>query len=207
MPVTINLQQAEAALDLDARLRAAPTSARVRGVWFTMMVEAVERRGRASLVAFRNAGGGASRWAFLLYDARAYLSEAVLAATLLNPESPREGLRALWRSAVRYSNLLHPGSFQRLLDGNPMPALRWLVHHRDHFATYGAWRLEERGPAHAVVHMDDELIWIDSAHRGGAEGLLHATGVKGIVHAELRTPYCGQLHLHWERRSAGRSKR
>src|SRR5262245_38948040 len=111
-----------------------------------MTKDAVKRQGSAAAAAFREAGGGASRWAFLLYDAREYLAEAVLAAALLNPLDPREALRDMWRTATRYSTILHPGSFLHLLDSNPMVALRWLVEYRDHFATFGLWRLEERAP-------------------------------------------------------------
>ena len=206
MAVILDLQQASAALDLNERLRAAPRSARIRGIWFKMTTDALRRRGPAVAVPFQNAGGGASRWAFLLYDAREYLAEAALAAALLDPTDPREGLRAIWRNAAGYSSVLHPGSFLHLLKPDPMVALRWLVRHRDHFATYGAWRLEERSPEHAVMHIEDELIWIDSAHRGGAEGLLKASGVHGTVQVELRDRYSGRLHLRWERTSQRRDQ-
>lgn len=205
MSITVDLQQAAAALDLEARLRAASRSARVRGIWFKMTADAVKRRGRTAEAAFREAGGGASRWAFLLYDAREYLAEATLAAALLNPADPREGLRDIWRNAACYSTILHPGSFLHLLQPNPMIALRWLVRNRDHFATFGFWRLEERSPEHAVMHLHEELIWIDSAHKGGAEGLLHASGVSGTVDVELVDRFSGRLHLRWERRGPRRS--
>src|SRR5215510_1397008 len=97
-----------------------PQSARIRGIWFKMTADALRRRGPAMVVPFQNAGGGAARWAFLLYDAREYLVEAALAATLLNPADPREGLRAIWRNATNYSNVLHPGSFIHLLKPDPM---------------------------------------------------------------------------------------
>lgn len=199
MPVTLDLARASSVLDLEERLRATPDTARIRGVWFKMTEDAVRRRGQSFAVLFHKAGGGAARWAFRLYDAREYLAEAALAAALLEPDDPREGLRAMWRGAVGYSNVLHPGSFAHLLRPDPMTALRWLVRHRDHFATYGLWRLEERAPDHAVVHLDEELIWIDSAHRGGAEGLLRACGVKGTVEVELLDRYTGRIHLRWGR--------
>jgi uncharacterized protein (TIGR02265 family) len=203
--ITVDLQQAAAALDLEERLRAASRSARVRGIWFKMTADAVKRRGSAAEAAFREAGGGAFRWAFLLYDAREYLVEAALAAALLNPIDPREGLRDMWRNATGYSTVLHSGSFLHLLEYNPMVALRWLVEYRDHFATFGSWRLEERSPEHAVMHLHEELIWIDSAHKGGAEGLLSASGVRGTVDVELLDRFSGRLHLRWERPSARRS--
>jgi uncharacterized protein (TIGR02265 family) len=200
--ITVDLQQAAAALDLEERLRATPTAARVRGIWFKMTEDAVKGRGPAAEAAFREAGGGASRWVFRLYDARHYLAEAALAAALIDPMDPREGLRAMWRRAAGYSGFLHPGSFLHLLGPDPMQALRWLIRYRDHFATFGVWRLEERSPEHAVVHVDEELIWIDSAHKGGAEGLLDASGVSGAVEVELLDRFSGRLHLRWERRAA-----
>lgn len=202
MSITVDLQQAATALDLEEHLRATPRAARVRGIWFKMTADAVNRRGTAAAAAFREAGGGADRWAFLLYDARQYLVEAALAAALLDPTDPHEGLRAMWRNAADYSRVLHPGSFLHLLAPDPMLALRWLIRNRDHFATFGVWRLEERSPEHAVVHLEDELIWINSAHKGGAEGLLLASGVRGAVEVELLDRFTGRLHLRWERRGA-----
>jgi hypothetical protein len=45
--------------------------------------------------------------------------------------------------------------------------------------------------------MRDEYIWIESAHRGAAEGVLRMCGVEGTVEPELTTPYTGRLHIRW----------
>ena len=198
----IGLERAYAALELDIRLRELPLGARVRGVWFHMNGDEISRHGRDVQAAFHAATGGRSRWAFLLYDLRDYLVETAAAAALINPDDPREGVRTIWRNAVRYSKFMHPGTFLRLLRPDPKEALAWLVRNRDHFASFGAWRLEERAVDYAVVHMIDELVWIAWAQRGGAEGFLDACGADGSVEVETIDRYRGRLHLRWKRRAS-----
>jgi hypothetical protein len=48
------------------------------------------------------------------------------------------------------------------------------------------------------MHVNDEYIWIDSAHRGGAEAMLDTCGVKGSVEAELLSEFDGRLHIRWQ---------
>lgn len=197
--VKVDLERAHAALELDIRLREIPPGARVRGVWFRVIADEIERRSAEVQVAFRSTAGDRSRWAFLLYDLREYLLEAATAGTLICPDDPREGVRTIWRNAAKYSKFMHPNTFLRLLRPDPMAALRWLVQNRDHFATFGVWRLEERSAEHAIVHMVDELVWIDTAQRGGAEGFLGACGATGEVEVEMLDRYRGRMHLRWSR--------
>ena len=49
-----------------------------------------------------------------------------------------------------------------------------------------------------VASRDDG--WIESAQRGGCEGLLDSCGVKGQVMVELDSPYSGALDIQWKPR-------
>ena len=82
---------------------------------------------------------------------------------------------------------------------DPLAALRWIERSRDHVCDYGRWRVEAEGAGRATIHMTDEYVWIDSAHRGGCEGLLEACGVTGEVTAELDDRFHGRLRVRWAR--------
>jgi hypothetical protein len=83
------------------------------------------------------------------------------------------------------------------LKPNPLRYLRWLTDHREHFCNYGRWNVVSHAEGYATVEMENEYIWLEHAHRGGAEGLLIACGVLGTVEPEREGPYNGRLHMRW----------
>jgi uncharacterized protein (TIGR02265 family) len=124
------------------------------------------------------------------------LAGAVIAA------DPLEGVRELFAGTARYfSSTWYGRAFARFLKPNPAGALDWIERSREHVANYGRWRVEHRGPGHAVVHMFDEYFWIEAAQRGGCEGMLAACGAEGTVDAQLESPYCGRLDVRWRARN------
>jgi uncharacterized protein (TIGR02265 family) len=195
--LTVDVARARAELDLEARLRRIPDGAALRGVWFKSIADAIGRAGPGAVAAFKHLAPPKSRWFFRLYPLGDYLDEIAVAAAILAPRDAREGVAAIWRHVHEYSGFLHPNTFMRLLRPDPVQPMRWLVKHHDHFANFGAFRLEERGPGEAVMHLVNEYIWIDAAHRAGCTALLAACGVEGDVRVELDDDFNGRLYISW----------
>jgi uncharacterized protein (TIGR02265 family) len=124
---------------------------------------------------------------------------AVLGAVL--HEDPAEGIREASSGMVgHFASTWYGKFFERMIRPDPTSAMRWIERSRDFMANHGTWRLEVRAPRHVIWHMRDEFLWIESAQRGGAEGLLIACGVKGQVRAELDGPFDGRLEIQWDPR-------
>ncbi len=164
-----------------------------------MAADHVRRMGRAEASLWRATAPQRRRAPFLSYPLREYLEELALAAAIVDPSNPHEGMRLIWRGATSmYLETPFGRSLVRLLKPNPVRYLRWLAEHREHFCNYGRWTVIAEVEGHAIIDMRDEYIWLESAHRGGAEGLLAACGVRGTVEAELSSPYSGRLQLRWQ---------
>jgi uncharacterized protein (TIGR02265 family) len=194
---TVDFEAARRALDVDRRLREIPGDDVVRGFLFKMTEDAVARAGRGAVEAFRREIRPRSRWAFRSYPVRDYIEEAAAAAAILRPDDPVDAIRTLWRETHRYAPLLNAERFIALLGVDVLAAVRWLEQQRRTFASFGTWRLEEREPGYVVMHYFGEWIWIDSAHRGGMEGVLQACRREGSVEVVLDSPYDGHLHVRW----------
>lgn len=186
-------------LELSGRLKDIPEGGWVRGVWFSMAHDHVKRLGRAEALAWRSAIPNRKRVPFLQYSEREFVEELAIAAAIVNPEDPAEGARKIWRDAASmYTNTAFGRSLMRLLRPGPTRCLNWLANHRDHFCNYGRWQVVQHAEGYATMEMAGEFIWIESAQRGGAEGLLRACGVDGTVEPELTNgPYEGRLHIRW----------
>jgi uncharacterized protein (TIGR02265 family) len=196
----VDLDRVRAALALDERLQATPSWAQVRGFVFKMTSDAVERRGAAAVALHRRLSPARSRWFFLMYSAREYLEDLAAAAAVLSPGDPQAALRQIWGPATGYAPMFDASKFLVLLGTDVVGVVRWLEGHRHFFANYGRWRIEVLGERYFVMHYFDEYIWIDSAHRGGMEGLLEACGLRADIEADLDTPLSGRLHVRWRAR-------
>ena len=192
----VDLQAADLALGLAQRVTEVPATANSRGVFFNVIEHELSRRGFADEVAARRILGP-SRKSFALYPTRDLLVAFAHAGAMVD-DDPSAGIRSIFFGAASYFAATWYGrAFQRFLRPDPADALRWIERSRRQVADYGFWRLEQRGPGHAIFHMVDEYLWIDSAQLGGCEGLLRACGVRGEVTAELDSPFCGRLDIRW----------
>lgn len=171
----------------------------VRGIWFSMAADHVRRIGRAESLAWQRVVYGRRRLPFLSYPLREYIEELATAAAIVHPNDPGEGMREIWRDAAStYVATPFGRSLVRLFKPNPLRPLEWLAAHRDHFCNYGTWRVVRHADHYVTMEMHDEFIWLQHAHRGGAEGLLAACGVSGTVEPEQSGPYEGRIHVRWE---------
>jgi uncharacterized protein (TIGR02265 family) len=196
MPIVVDLRQATSRLDLEQRLRDLPATAMVRGIFFRLLKDETQKRGLASVDELRKLLDRRDVWR--LYPARELMSAYATAASLIDPD-PNEGLRTLFHDmAPSYGGTWYGQLFRKFL-GTPDPAraLRYIERAKERVSNYSTWRLETVGPRHVVLHMFDEYFWIESAQRGGCEGLLRACDVQGTVRAELDSPYAGALDIQW----------
>jgi uncharacterized protein (TIGR02265 family) len=197
---TIDLARVREMLDMDRRLARIPNHATVRGFIFKMTADHVARQGRAAVATYRSLSPVRSPWFFRMYSLRDFLEDAAAGAAAIDPAAPAAALRQIWRNAHRYAPLFDAQRFLSLLNASPYDACRWLESHRDMFLGYGGWRVERRDERHFVFHYFDEYIWIDSAHRGGVEGVLEACNTTGTLDVELDDPFNGRIQVHWQPR-------
>ncbi len=194
---TVSWTDVRSALSLNERLSATPSSAQVRGFIFKMTADAVDRHGAAAVALHRRLSPLRSRWFFRMYSLHEYLEDVAAAAAAIGPGDPAAAVRRIWAPATDYAPLFDASRFLALMGTDLVGVVRWLETHRHFFANYGRWRVEPRERGYFVMHYFDEYIWIDTAHRGGMEGLLRACGVVGTVAADLDNPYNGRLHVRW----------
>ena len=201
MPVVVDLARSTAHLDLHQRIDDLPATAMVRGVFFRLLRDEASRRGLSSIKELNDLVSHREPWK--LYPARELMTAYATAASLIDPD-PNQGLRALFFGiAPSYAETWYGQLFRKFL-GSPDPAraLRYIERARERVSNYGSWRLETVGPCHVVLHMFDEYFWIESAQRGGCEGLLEACRVEGDVRVELDSPYRGALDIEWSPRKS-----
>ncbi len=197
---TIDVAHVRDVLDLDRRLAQVPPYAQVRGWYFKQTADAVARQGRSATAIYRRLSPVKSAWFFRMYSLRDYLEDAAAGAAAIDAHDPASAVRDIWRNAPRYAKLFNAQRFLSLLNANPLDAVRWLEGQRDMFFNYGGLRIEKRDERYFVVHYFDEYIWIDSAHRGGVEGLVEACNATGTVDVDLDTPFNGRIHVRWQPR-------
>jgi hypothetical protein len=199
-PRTIDVDHVRRALDLDRRLALVPARAQVRGWFFRQTADAVARRGGSAVAIYRRLSPVKSTWFFRMYSVRDYLEDATAGAAAIDPVDPGSAIRSIWRNGPRYAPLFNAQRFLSLLKTSPLDAMRWLEGQRDMFLNYGAWRVERLDENSFLVHYFDEYIWIDSAHRGGVEGVLEACNANGTVEATLDAPFDGRICVRWQPR-------
>lgn len=197
---TVDLARVRGLLDLDRRLDQIPLSGTVRGFIFKMTADEVARHGRGATALYRRLSPMRSTWFFRMYPLRDFLEDAAAGAAAIDPGDPHSALRRIWRNAPRYAPMFNAQRFLSLLSASPYDAMRWLEMQRDMFMDYGAWRVERRDEHYFVVHYFDEYIWIDSAHRGGVEGLVEACDATATVEVDLDGPFNGRIHVKWQPR-------
>lgn len=195
---SVDVARVRGILDLDRRLEQIPISGAVRGFIFKMTADEVASHGRGATALYRRLSPVRSTWFFRMYPLRDFLEDAAAGAAAIDPGDPHSALRRIWRNAHRYAPMFNAQRFLSLLSASPYDAMRWLEMQRDMFMSYGDWRVERRDEHYFVVHYIDEYIWIDSAHRGGLEGLVEACNATATVDVDLDGPFNGRIHVKWQ---------
>ena len=183
--------------DIVKRLADVPATARVRGVYFRSALEEITRRGLRS--AFETVIHETDRSIFTMYPATDYLLWLAWAGALVaSPPAVHAGMRELSRgNAVYYGQSLLGRSLLRSLSRDPIRLLHQAVQSKRAVSNYGRWTLVEEGKHHAVVRLEEEVVWIESALLGAALGGLECCGIQPTAEARLRDPYNGDLIFRW----------
>lgn len=198
--VSVDLSRISESLALEERIKRIPSTAMVRGVFFNLVDRELRRRGLAASPAWR-VESEAPRRMHALYPAPDLLRALALGGALIDPD-PKQGVREIFLHAAPFVGDTWFGrAFRSVFSPDPVQALRWLERSHDYMCNYGRWRVEERGPGRATLHMFDEYCWIDSLHLGGCEGLLRACGVTGTVTATMDGMFNGRLEVAWNLRN------
>jgi uncharacterized protein (TIGR02265 family) len=197
----VNLAEATSQLDLEQRLRDLPSTAMVRGIFFRLLKDEMDRRGISAVSELRTLLGGKDVWRY--YPARELMIGYATAASLIHTDA-NQGLRELFHGmAPSYARTWYGQLFRKFLGSvDPARALRYIERAKERVSNYSTWRVETIGPRRVVLHMFDEYFWIESAQRGGCEGLLDSCDVTGEVRVELDGPYSGALDIEWTARAA-----
>ncbi len=194
--LTVDLARVSEALGLERRIRDVPDGACVRGVFVRLLEDSLARRGLSGAINLGRIVGERPK-SYRLYPARELLVAYATAAALVDPD-PRQGLRIIFSEiADPFSRSWYGKTFMKMLRVDPLSGLRWLERSHDHLVNYGHYRVQDAGPGHAIFHMTEEYFWIESAQRGGCEGMLRACGVDGEVRVELDSSYRGRLDVRW----------
>lgn len=198
--VAVDLEHAAERIGLSTRLSAIPPAAQSRGIFFNMLRDDLKRRGLLAAPEISRLLGKARR-SYAYYPTRDLVEVYGVAGAIIHP-APMEGIRQLFAGTASYfASTWYGRAFAHYLRPDPKSALAWIERSREFVANYGRWRLEIRGPQHAVFHMFDEYFWIEAAQRGGCEGMLLACGVEGEVVATLDEPFVGRLDIRWDLRN------
>jgi uncharacterized protein (TIGR02265 family) len=197
----VDLPRARESVDLARRLSDLPANAGIRGAWFSTTSAHMRRLGVAEAMAWKRATRGRIRLPFLYYPLREYLDELAVAGVLTCPHDATEGMRRIFRGATPdYLSTPFGRTLLQPLRPNPVRYIKWVVDYHHHFCNYGSWSVKRNSDTHYTIEMKDEYVWIASAQRGGAEGLLATCGVEGTVEPAMTGPYSGRLHIRWQAR-------
>ena len=202
MALLTDVRRTHTLLDLEERLRAVPSTALIRGIFFRLLEDDLKRRGYKKWGNWRTILGEQPR-PYRLYPVRDLLIGYAEGAQLLAPNDPGEGIRQIFQGIARpFSSSWYGKAWLGFMKPDLLQALYWLERSRDLVCNYGSLRVESRGKGRATLHWYDEYFWIETAHRGGCEGMLDVCGVVGEVTAEADTMFNGRLNVRWEPRAS-----
>lgn len=170
-------------IDVDACLRACPSSAETLGTYFQFAVAAVEKElGQIPETLF--AGLERRRWvAWQRYPLAAFMRLAVNAAQIATPNLPLgEGLRRIgWMAYPSFASTM-AGRVVLFAAGEDMDALFTVLPRAyDVSLTRGTARATRVGERHWCIELRDLHNFAGTYHLGVMEGALRARGVSGTV--------------------------
>lgn len=188
--------------DVVERLSQVTEAQQVRGVWFAMLHDEVQRRGPTLGQAFEAEVGRTEHVTFRMYPVADYLRHLVVAGALVaSPERVHEGMQDLHRQSVRYFARSVVGrAFVSLIRfaQTPLGLFQQVSRSRSHIATYGRWIIEPEASRRARIQILDEPVYVESAQVGGILSVCDMCGVEGrIERVEMRSAWSGVVDVSW----------
>lgn len=173
-------------------------AAQIRGMYLRSVQSALERAGRG--IEYRSLCGTPRFSALRFYPLGEYLTHLAAGGALLKgPERVHEGMFEISRSnAATVADSLLGRTLLRALARDPQLILRQAIAgQRQTTRGSGQWSLSFPSPGEAVMQFKDEMIWIESAVLGAAQGTMEAAGVAAKFRVELTNPYNGAHFISW----------
>lgn len=182
--------------DLEKRVQLVPPSAKVRGLYFNNILQALQGSARdAEYLRIFPEKFSSIGW----YAMSDYLTRLAVGGALF--ESPTEVHRGMFeigrRNALAFAESLLGKTMLRLLSKDPQKLLKQGAAARRQSWSSGRWDVDFPGPRQAVVTMYDEYVWIDSNLKGAAVGTFESIGLQVEIEVQLESPFEGQHLLNW----------
>jgi uncharacterized protein (TIGR02265 family) len=182
--------------DLAERLALVPPSAKVRGLYFRSIEDALAAAGhRERFDALFPERFAAVLW----HPAAEFLPRLAVGGALLSgPSRVHEGMFEIGRgNALAFAESLVGRMLLRILDRDPRRLLQQAIAGRRQSYSFGRWDLELVGEREAIVTMAEEYLYIDSYLKGAAQGTFDAVGVPVRIQVLLHDRFNGQHILRW----------
>lgn len=183
--------------DIVDRIHDVPPSARIRGLYFRSMLNALKKLGR--LADFEEYFPG-ERWSSLtFYPLGDYLLRlAVAGAVVASPTELHAGVFEIARdNASAFASSLLGRVMVRILDRDPVRLTEQGLAARRQSTTYGEWEILRRGPREIEMVYHAEYMWIQSAIAGAATGTFEVCRVQPRVDTVLKDKYNGSTVVRW----------
>lgn len=190
------LHDVSAHCDLQERLTLMPPASRTRGVFFRNIENVLEQ---ANLLPRYRALYPTRHNMILWYPTAEFLPRLAVAGALLRgPEHVHDGMELIGRrNALTFAESLLGRTMLRLLSRDPKKLLRQGIAGHRQGVSHGVWTLEIKDDRCAVMHMRDELVYIESHYAGAARGTFEAIGMTAEVEVELDDRFNGRHILRW----------
>lgn len=182
--------------DVRERLALVPPSAKLRGYYCRSIESALREAGR--LRRFQQLFPrelGSLEWA----PASQLLTRIVVGGALLHGvEQVHRGMFDIGRrNAFEFARTLLGRVLMRLLSRDPQKLLLQGVAARRQTCSYGSMRVEFPEARSAIVHVDEEYLYLDSYLLGAAHGTFAAIELEVDARCEVDTKFSGRHLLHW----------
>jgi uncharacterized protein (TIGR02265 family) len=183
--------------DIEQRLRAAPPSARVRGLAFGPIRNAVSRAGK--LPAYHELFGPDKHNSMALYPLGDYMLRLACAGAIIrSPAECLQGTFDISRDNARdYANSMLGRVLIRILAHDPVKLSEQGLAMRRQTCLYGHWELVRHGERDIEMLYYDEYLWIEYATAGAAQGTFEACGVQPHLTTTLRDRWQGSTRITW----------
>ena len=183
--------------DIEERLAVVPPTARVRGLYFKSVHDALKRANK--LRKYKKYFPKERYSAIPHYPLTDYLLRVAVAGALVaSPERLHEGMFDVARgNANAFMGSVLGRVMLRLHARNPIKVSEQGLAARRQSLTYGRWELVRHSSHHVEMVYRDEYQWIESVIAGAAFGTFEACGLAPKLETILEDRFSGSTHIRW----------
>lgn len=183
--------------DIEERFELVPPTARLRGLYFKSVHEALQRAGKFD--RYKEYFPNDRYSAIPYYPLTDYmLRVAVAGAIYASPEKLHEGMFDIARgNANAFMTSLLGRAMLRLLARDPVRVSEQGLAARRQSWAYGHWDLVRHSARYIEMVYRNEYQWIESVVAGAAQGTFEACGLKPTLETRLVDRFNGSTHIRW----------